>query len=131
MINSRLSLPQYIEKAEAHKRAVEFMHESTAKDGVEYKWVWEYAKELWELRSKVFNVLDDKADGIIKYLGGGTGLFAIGLLAKADSTSSYLNLVVLTGHHRCSNFDLLCVRSAPAEHRAIIANHKGRDANIC
>jgi hypothetical protein len=91
MITSNTTTPAFVEKDEAYKRALEFMEAATAKEGVEdYKWVLDYAKGLWEYRNKVFALLDEKAEGIIKYLGGGTGLFAIAALAKVDSSNNYI-----------------------------------------
>ena len=73
---------------EAAARA--FMNSSAAKEGVEYEWVYEYAKSLWAHRLTVWRMLDEKADAIIRYLGGGTGIFALGVLAKIDASNRYL-----------------------------------------
>jgi|SRR5579864_160387 len=84
------TLPNHIEDNETYKRAVVAMKATTAKEGVEYGWVLEYAKTRYEHCSKILSILDDKADGIIRYLGGGTGLFALGALSKIDSANSHL-----------------------------------------
>ena len=83
-------LPAFIDDARSHQSAVVFMEESRAKDGTEYKWVWEYAKGLWEYRAKSLSSIEDKADSIVRYLGSGTGLFTIGVLAKIDASNNYL-----------------------------------------
>jgi hypothetical protein len=66
-----------------------------AKEGINYDWVWDYAKEQWGYRVGSFESLETKADDIIKYLGGGTGLFAIGVLAKVDSSTVWIALATL------------------------------------
>jgi hypothetical protein len=85
-----MKLPRFLTNDKAHKDAVAFMEAVAARPEIDYKWVSDYAKSLWEHRLKLFAVLDDKADGIIKYLGGGTGLFALGVLAKVDSSTAYI-----------------------------------------
>jgi hypothetical protein len=47
------------------------------KEGVSYEWACKFAKEHWERLDAIFKHLDEKADSIIKYFGGGTGLFAL------------------------------------------------------
>jgi hypothetical protein len=81
------SVPSFVAKSEAHQRAHAFMENSTAKEGVDYKWALDYAKGLWEYRNKVFAGLEEKAESIVKYLGGGTGLFTLGAIAKVDPSN--------------------------------------------
>jgi hypothetical protein len=83
-------VPAFVRKSEAYATAVAFMGSAAAKENAEYKWVLDYAKGLWEYRNKVFVSLDEKAESIIKYLGGGTGLFALGALAKVDTSNNYI-----------------------------------------
>ena len=54
------------------------------------KFAMKYGEDLWKFRNDVFKALDEKADSIIKYLGGGTGLFALGVIAKADTSNAWL-----------------------------------------
>jgi hypothetical protein len=74
--------PPGIETAVECKRAAKFRESSLFKSGVEFGWVFDYAQQYYEKLSKVWKELDDKANEIIKYLGGGTGLFALGLMTK-------------------------------------------------
>src|SRR5271157_3479339 len=67
--------PQYTE-AESFKEEIEL------KDGVDYEWVWEHAKDTFDRSESTYKELDDKANDIIKYLGGGTGLFTLAVLAN-------------------------------------------------
>jgi hypothetical protein len=82
--------PPYLRQNEARQKALAFLSEAKPKEGVEYGWVGDYAKDLWAHRLAVKAVLDEKAEAIIRYLGGGTGLFALGVLAKVDSSNVYL-----------------------------------------
>jgi hypothetical protein len=88
-------MPSFVTNDQDHQTATKFMHSSAAIPGAHYEWVSRYAKDLWDHRLKIFTSLDDKSDGIIKYLGGGTGLFALGVLAKVDSGNVYLVLWTL------------------------------------
>jgi hypothetical protein len=70
--------------------ALAFMQQARAKDNIEYKWVYDYGKDLWEYENSHFESFNERADSIIKYLGTGTGLLALGLLAKADHTNVHI-----------------------------------------
>jgi hypothetical protein len=88
--NENSQWPDFIANSQAHCDAVRFMDTVRLKDKVDYKWVSDYAKILWEYRAKSIGEIEGKADNIVKYLGGGTGLFAVGILSKIDSSNSYL-----------------------------------------
>jgi len=75
---------------ERHARALEFTEASKPLEAVNYKWLADYAKLLWDEQKKVFATLDDKAESIVRYLSGGTGLFAFGLLAKVSVTNQHI-----------------------------------------
>jgi hypothetical protein len=77
-------------KTEAHAAALKFRNEIAVDVGKDYAWVAEYAKTLWAYREASYKTLDEKADSIIKYLGGGTGLFAIGVLSKIDVKNAHI-----------------------------------------
>jgi hypothetical protein len=77
-------------KDETFEDAVKYLNSVEGKPGVDYEWALEYAKLLWEDWNNTFNVLDEKAESIIKYLGGGTGLFALGVLSKIDSHNAHI-----------------------------------------
>jgi hypothetical protein len=83
------AFPKSVTNHPSHKEALEFL-QSDGNPSRDYSWAYEYAKSLWEHRTKVFAIIDDKADSIIKYLGGGTGIFALGIIAKVDSSNAYL-----------------------------------------
>ena len=71
-----------VKKDTAFVDALEFKENAEPSPGVSYEWVYEYAVGAYERTSKTFDKLDDKASDIIKYLGGGTGLFTIAALAS-------------------------------------------------
>jgi hypothetical protein len=89
-MNDNSTIPSHIRDDESYRRAVSFMQNLQAKEGIDYGWVFEYAKSLWTERNSEFAALDNKADAIIKYLGGGLGLFSVGVLAKVDVSNAYL-----------------------------------------
>jgi hypothetical protein len=84
------STPQFIAKDPVHQEVIDFLNNAKAAEGAEYGWTFEYAKTLWEYRNKTFAGLDEKAESIIRYLGGGTGLFAIGAIAKVETSSRWI-----------------------------------------
>jgi hypothetical protein len=91
----RSSVPAFVENDYAYKQALEFMKNVGSKPGAEYEWVFDYAKTLWSYRNSTFVLLDEKADSIIKYLGGGTGLFTLGVLAKVDGSNWYIAVAAM------------------------------------
>ncbi len=89
-----ISRPNVRELPEFQK-ANEFARHVVAVEGKEYEWVWDYAKDLVARKLDFFKMLDDKADTIIRYLGGGAGIFALGVLAKIDSTNWHIALMAI------------------------------------
>ena len=69
-------LPEY-------KAAAEFNERFRPKDEVRYDWVTRFAQEKYRDLAAGFKGVDDKADGLIRYIVGGTGLFALAGLASA------------------------------------------------
>jgi len=59
------------------KDADRYAKEFTPKDGVDYEWVTEYAKEHYGRIDKGVDNLEQKADSIINYLGAYTGLLSL------------------------------------------------------
>ena len=55
-----------------------------------YEWVVELAKEKYADLHKSFDGMDEKADAIIKYLGGGTAIIALGALASVNRSNAWL-----------------------------------------
>lgn len=84
------TLPEWITSRDSYQAAIEFMKTVRPKDGVDYDWVSEYAKKLWDYRINMWTILDGKADSIIKYLGGGIGLLTLGVLAGINEGNAYL-----------------------------------------
>jgi len=70
--------------------AVDFRKTFTPKDGVDYKWAWEYSEKQYEHLQEQFRYQDEKADSIIKYLGGGAGLVAIGSIVAITKQNAWL-----------------------------------------
>src|SRR5207249_532630 len=62
---------------EAYKKAELFCKTPWVRKTWDYSWVRDYAKERLKQFDQNFDSLDGKADSIIKYLGGGTGIIAI------------------------------------------------------
>jgi hypothetical protein len=90
---NRLSdtLPSWITSAPEYQEAKHFKENiKLAQNADHYKWVWEYAAAEYERRLSVWSILDEKADTIIKYLGGGTGLFTLGALASIREGNAIL-----------------------------------------
>jgi Type II secretion system (T2SS), protein G len=79
-----------VEECEAYRNAKDFLSNSVAVQGVNYKWVADYAKYLWEDYNNDYSAMDEKAESIVKYLGGATGLLIIGVLFKVDAANSYI-----------------------------------------
>jgi hypothetical protein len=65
-----------------------YRKEFRPQEGVEYRWVCEYAKVNYDMLHDAFNTLDEKADTIIKHLTGGTGLLALGAIGFIAQNSS-------------------------------------------
>jgi hypothetical protein len=70
--------------------ADEFKETIDPKKGAKYEWVWTYAGKKFERVEGIFRALDEKANDIIKYMGGGTGLFALGALAKVTHETRWV-----------------------------------------
>jgi hypothetical protein len=58
--------------------------------GKDYGWVAEYAKDLYDRLARANKDIDEKANDIVKYLGGGSGLFALGAIAKTDASNAIM-----------------------------------------
>jgi hypothetical protein len=71
--------PVYLSEAE-YQSAVDFRKTFQPKTDRDYAWVIEFAKDSYKELDETFTYLDEKADSIIKYMGGGTAVIAIGSL---------------------------------------------------
>ena len=80
--------------------------------GIDYGWVWDHAKDMYDRVVKINKEIDDKANDIIKYLGGGTGLFTLGVLAnlKPENVAVVRWAVVPFVFAICSVFFAVLVR---------------------
>jgi len=88
LIPSYRSAPEYL-------AAEDFNDQIEPGDGIDYEWVLAYAKDLSARREKIAGIMDEKADAIIKYMGGGVGLFALGAIAAVPQGQGYLLLYSL------------------------------------
>jgi len=79
---SAAELGTQIDSDPAYEAAEEFNKSLAPTEGAKYEWVWDYAKFQFERADRLHRDLDDKANDIIKYLGGGTGLFTLAALAN-------------------------------------------------
>ena len=71
------------EYASAHR----FKNAFTPQQGVDYHWVQTYAREIYRRLDEADQVLDAKAESIIKLLGGGTGLLSVGAIVNLPRLS--------------------------------------------
>lgn len=76
--------PQPVARRAEYLKALDFEERIQPIEGVDYEWAWDYAKGAYDRLATIYSKLDEKADGIIKYLGGGAGLFTIGMLTNLD-----------------------------------------------
>lgn len=103
------------EQSEDYKSALNFYRDFEQKDGVDYSGIVDYARELYDRYDKTDKILDDKADSIIKYLGGGSALITFGALMSIKSEnywSSVFAIVALVSLLPSLVCALLAVRKA-------------------
>lgn len=84
-----------IEEQKIKAAAKALKEEFTPKEGVDYRWVVEFARRRHEYFEKSAESLDNKAASIIGYLGGGTGLFTLGSVAAIGSGNANPWIVLL------------------------------------
>ena len=78
-----------------YKRALEFKADfSPTLDGDDYRWVCDYAQHTYDLLHDTFKYLDEKADSIIKYLGGGTAIAALAAVASVTGENAWAVLML-------------------------------------
>ena len=86
------------EKSEEYQAALNYYQQFKAQEGVHYDAAITYAQQLHERYDKTDKALDEKADSIIKYLGGGSALVTFGALLslKTDTRATcILGLVAM------------------------------------
>jgi hypothetical protein len=84
--------PLAIESDPRWARAIAFKDETLPDPSVEYLWVWEYARDSVDRALKIFERLDDKANEILKYLGGGAGLLTAAALLGIKDDHAWIYL---------------------------------------
>ena len=67
-------LPTRVHDDPAYQKAHEFKDSYSPKEQVDYDWVQDYARLIYDRFQQADESLDAKAESIIKLLGGGTGL---------------------------------------------------------
>jgi len=82
------SWPDYIPDDPDYRKAVEFEETFTPHSDRDYDWVWTYASENFGRLETMYKDLDSKADSIIRYLGGGTGLVTLGAIATISKETA-------------------------------------------
>lgn len=64
--------------------AARFVEDFDPDPDVEYGWVFEYANKRWDEQLAIYQKLEDKASSVITWVGGGTGLFAVGVVSSVS-----------------------------------------------
>ncbi|OAI40493.1 hypothetical protein AYO40_00740 [Planctomycetaceae bacterium SCGC AG-212-D15] len=84
-------------KLDAYKEALTYYQEFEHKEDVDYSGLVQYALDLNDRFEATDKLLDEKADSIIKYLGGGSALVTFGALMsiKADTTMNCITGIVI------------------------------------
>ena len=85
-------IPKKIEEEEEYKTALEYFNGFSAKPDTDYTLAINYLMGLYDRLQATEKLLEEKADSLIKYLGGGTALITFGTLIslKLDSKASLI-----------------------------------------
>ncbi len=70
-------MKERIKDDEAYKKAKKFADSYEGKAGVDYNWVYEYARSEYETVAEAVRILESKADSVAQYIGGMSGVLAI------------------------------------------------------
>ncbi|MFH1920580.1 MAG: hypothetical protein ABIP48_11920 [Planctomycetota bacterium] len=73
-------LPSKVHDDPAYQKAHEFKNIFSPTEGVNYDWIEDYARLIYDRFDQADQTLDAKAESIIKVLGGGTGLLTLGAI---------------------------------------------------
>ncbi len=92
---SSAELAKQIDSDSTYKAAERFNDTLTPVEEGDYKWVWDYAKFQFERANQIYRELDDKANDIIKYLGGGTGLFTLAAIANTTPRNLWVIIAAI------------------------------------
>lgn len=77
-----------IDDRPSFKDASDFARTAQPLENTDYDWVFVYSKDLYEKYRTIYKELDDKANEIIKYLGGGAGLFTLAVLLNISARNA-------------------------------------------
>jgi len=103
------------EETEAWNEAVDYYKAFEQKDNVDYTEAIAHVRQLYERHDKAEKLLDEKADAIIKYLGGGSALITFGALLsiKTDTvTSAVMGLCIILSFLPSLIFGILAIQHA-------------------
>jgi hypothetical protein len=84
----------YVEADERYQEACERARKFTPKEEVDYQWAAAYALRAYEWYSHAVDQLDQKADNLIGYLGGGVGLLSLATAVLSLDRSRVLGLLL-------------------------------------
>jgi hypothetical protein len=84
----------YIERLEYYRK-FEPVRSDDENEKVDYSPVVDWSKELWSALERTETALDEKADAVVKYLGGGTALLSLGVLFGVKLDTSRASLFAL------------------------------------
>lgn len=87
--------PTPIEDNTEYRIAREFKETFEPKGEIDYEWILGYSKDIYDRSLEIYKELDDKANDIIKYLGGGTGIFTLAVLANIKIDNVFLVACVI------------------------------------
>jgi hypothetical protein len=90
LLTSSDELVARIESSQEFIDAEEFKRSIDPSAATDYAWVTQHAKYAFDRTDKIFKELDEKANDIIKYLGGGAGLITFAALAGGTPKSAWL-----------------------------------------
>ena len=79
----------------SYDAAKTFQKNIEPQDGVEYAWVWAFAKDQYARLESICKGVDEKANDILKYLGGGAGLLTLAVLANVTARNYYVFLLAV------------------------------------
>ncbi len=116
-----------IEQEPEFAKARKFKLTIEPKQDVSYEWLWDYASDKFKRAQQTYKDLDDKAGDIIKYLGGGTGIFALATLANM-TTANYCVIISATPSFV---FALISIFLAASTRRPVrLPNHQRSGSHI-
>ena len=94
-LNKHLFRPKNIRLNPDYARAHRFKNAFIPQEGVDYGWVRTYVRESYGKLEQADQNLDNKAESIIKLLGGGSGLLSIGAIVNLSRLSGWVAVCLL------------------------------------